>query len=158
MPVINGFEMTQSLRNLAEFKNALIIASSASVFSLDRQKSRDAGCNDFLPKPVQARKLFEQLQSYLGLEWIYETKDNSELVAEPQEAFTKLDEMVIPPNQELTNLYQAAKGGYILRIIEEANRIQQLDSKYTAFTNSILKLADEFDDEAIANLIQPFIL
>jgi signal transduction histidine kinase/FixJ family two-component response regulator len=158
MPVMDGFEMTQTLRNLAEFKNALIIASSASVFSLDRQKSTEAGCNDFLPKPVQARKLFEQLQSYLGLEWIYETKDNSELVAESQETFTKLDEMVIPPSQELTNLYQAAKGGYVLRIIEEANRIQQLDSKYTAFANSIFKLADEFDDEAIANLIQPFIL
>jgi hypothetical protein len=44
----------------------------------------------------------------------------------------KVDEMVIPPSQELTNVYQAAKGGYVLRIIEEANRIQQLDSKYTA--------------------------
>jgi signal transduction histidine kinase/FixJ family two-component response regulator len=158
MPVMDGFEMTQSLRNLAEFKNTLIIASSASVFSLDRQKSTEAGCNDFLPKPVQARKLFEQLQSYLGLEWIYETKENSELIAESQETFTQVDEMVIPPSQELSNLYQAAKGGYVLRIIEEANRIKQLDSKYTAFANSILKLADEFDDEAIANLIQPFIL
>ncbi|NEU75037.1 response regulator [Hassallia byssoidea VB512170] len=157
MPVMNGFDMTQSLRNLAEFKNALIIASSASVFSFDRQKSREAGCNDFLAKPVQAIELLEQLQLYLKLEWIYETKDNSELVTEIQNTFTQVDEMVIPPSQELTNLYQAAKGGYVLRITEEANRIKQLDSKYTAFANSVLKLADEFDDEAIANLIQPFI-
>ncbi|MGI2908445.1 ATP-binding protein [Tolypothrix sp. VBCCA 56010] len=157
MPVMNGFEMTQCLRNLPDFKNALIIASSASVFSFDRQKSREAGCNDFIPKPVQAIELLEQLQLYLGLEWIYETKDNSELVAETQNTFTEVDEMVIPPSQELTNLYQAAKGGYVLRITEEANRIMQLDSKYTAFANSVLKLADEFDDEAIANLIKPFI-
>jgi signal transduction histidine kinase/DNA-binding NarL/FixJ family response regulator len=157
MPVMNGFEMTQCLRNLPEFKNALIIASSASVFSFDRQKSREAGCNDFIPKPVQARELLEQLQLYLKLEWIYETKDNSELVTETQNTFTEVDEMVIPPSQELTNLYQAAKGGYVLRITEEANRIKQLDSKYTAFANSVLKLADEFDDEAIANLIKPFI-
>jgi signal transduction histidine kinase/FixJ family two-component response regulator len=157
MPVMNGFEMTQCLRNLPEFKNALIIASSASVFSFDRQKSREAGCNDFLAKPVQAIELLEQLQLYLKLEWIYETKDNSELVGESQETFNKVEEMVIPPSQELTNLYQAAKGGYVLRITEEANRIKQLDSKYTAFANSVLKLADEFDDEAIANLIKPFI-
>ncbi|MBW4571723.1 MAG: response regulator [Tolypothrix carrinoi HA7290-LM1] len=157
MPVMNGFEMTQCLRNLAEFKNALIIASSASVFSFDRQKSREVGCNDFIPKPVQAIELLEQLQLYLKLEWIYETKDNSELVTETQNTFTEVDEMVIPPSQELTNLYQAAKGGYVLRIAEEANRIKQLDSKYTAFANSVLKLADEFDDEAIANLIKPFI-
>jgi len=157
MPVMNGFEMTQCLRNIAEFKNALIIASSASVFSFDRQKSREAGCNDFLAKPVQAIELLEQLHLYLGLEWIYETKDNSKLVAETQNTFNKVDEMVIPPSEELTNLYQAAKGGYVLRITEEANRIKQLDSKYTVFANSVLKLADEFDDEAIANLIEPFI-
>ncbi|GAX41119.1 Cache sensor hybrid histidine kinase [Tolypothrix sp. NIES-4075] len=156
MPVMNGFEMAQCLRNLAEFKNILIIASSASVFSFDRQKSREAGCNDFLAKPVQLKELFEQLQNHLNLEWIYETSDNSELAVESQETFTQLDEMVIPPSQELTNLYQAAKGGYVLRITEEANRIKQLDSKYTAFANCVLKLADEFDDEAIANLIKPF--
>ncbi len=157
MPVMNGFDMTQCLRNLPDFTNALIIASSASVFNFDRQKSKEAGCNDFLAKPVQAIELLEQLQLYLGLEWIYETQDNSELVAETQNTFTKVDEMVIPPSEELTNLYQAAKGGYVLRITEEANRIKQLDSKYTAFANSVLKLADEFDDEAIANLIKPFI-
>ncbi len=72
MPVMNGFEMTQSLRESEEFKDALIITSSASVFSFDRQKSREAGCNDFLPKPVQASELLEQLQNYLRLEWIYE--------------------------------------------------------------------------------------
>ncbi len=157
MPVMNGFEMTQSLRELAEFKNALIIASSASVFSFDRQKSREAGCNDFLPKPVQARELIEQLQHYLGLEWIYETKDNSKLVVQTQDTSTQIGEMVIPSAEELTALYHAANGGYALRIAEEANRIKQLDTKYTAFANQVLKLAEEFDDEAIANLVKPFI-
>jgi len=157
MPVMNGFEMTQSLRELAEFKNALIIASSASVFSFDRQKSREAGCNDFLPKPVQAKELLDQLQHYLGLEWIYEAKDNSKLVVQTQNTSTQIGEMVIPPAEELAPLYQAAKGGYALRIAEEAKRIQQLDTKYTAFTTQVLKLAEEFDDEAIANLVKPFI-
>lgn len=155
MPVMNGFEMTQELRNMEQFKDAIIIASSASVFSFDRQKSLEAGCNDFLPKPVQVQDLFEQLQLYLNLEWIYETKNNSELVT--QQSYTEVSEMVIPPKEELAVLYQAARGGYVLQIVEEANRIQQLDSKYTTFANSILRLAEDFDDEAIANLLQSII-
>ncbi|WP_232224219.1 ATP-binding protein [Mastigocladopsis repens] len=158
MPVMNGFEMTQCLRNLEVFKNALIIASSASVFSFDRQKSREAGCDDFLPKPVQATELLDQLQHYLGLGWIYKTKDNEELAAQAQNSSTQVSDMVIPPTEKLTSLYQAAKGGYALRIVEEANRIKQLDPKYTIFANQVLKLAEEFDDEAIANLVKPFMV
>lgn len=155
MPVMDGFEMTQNLRKLSAFKNAVIIASSASVFSFDRQKSKAAGCNDFLPKPVQVRELLDQLQHYLELEWICD-QDNEELVGQTQDS-TQNGEMVIPPAEELSALYQAAKGGYVLRIEEEAHRLKQLDSKYTALANQVLKLAEEFDDEAIANLIKPFI-
>ena len=151
MPVMNGFEMTQSLRESEEFKDALIIASSASVFSFDRQKSREAGCNDFLPKPVQASELLEQLQNYLRLEWIYEAKQ--ELI--PAQESTQIDEIVIPPSEELTGLYKAAKAGYISEIQEEANRLKQLDFRYTTFAEQVLKLAEEFDDQAIVKLVKP---
>jgi signal transduction histidine kinase/DNA-binding response OmpR family regulator len=157
MPVMDGYEMTQTLRKLKQFQDTVIIASSASVFSIDRQKSREAGCNDFLPKPVQAQELLEQLQRYLGLEWISETPDNDELNAQTQDSSTQGGEMDIPPPEELSALYQAAKGGYIVRIEQEAHRIKQLNPKYTAFANSVLKLAEEFDDEAIANLVKPHI-
>lgn len=50
-------------------------------------------------------------------------------------------------------MYKAAKSGYILEIQEEIQRIKTLDSKYLGFANSILDLAEEFDDEAIVKLI-----
>ena len=156
MPVMNGFEMTQHLRKSKEFKDLLVIASSASVFSFDRQQSREAGCNDFLPKPVQASELLEQLQNYLRLEWIYETKQ--ELIFEAQEVPIQVNEIVIPPSEELTALYKAAKAGYISEIQEEANRLKQLDVKYTTFAELVLKLAEEFDDQAIVKLVKPTLL
>ncbi|MEH2143290.1 ATP-binding protein [Nostoc sp.] len=147
MPIMNGLEMTQHLRQ-SEFKDTVIIASSASVFSLNRQQSQEAGCNDFLPKPVQNFELFEKLQYYLKLIWIYEVENDF------IESITPLEEMIFPPSEQLVNLYKAAKTGYIQEIQEEANYLKNLDKKYTVFANKILKLAEDFDDEAIVNLIK----
>ena len=154
MPVMNGFEMTQRLRESEELKDSVIIAFSASVFSFDRQKSREAGCNDFLSKPVQASELLEKLQYYLQLRWIYETRE--ELISKNPES-TKIGEMTIPPGELLTALYQAAKRGYISGIEESANQLKQLDPKYTAFANKVLELAEEFEDEAIVELVKPYL-
>lgn len=157
MPVMNGLEMTQCFRESAEFKDIPIIASSASVFNFDRQQSIEAGCNDFLPKPVQASLLLEQLQDYLGLEWVYESKEKFT----PEKSVTvsiQASNMVIPPSAELTTLYQAAKTGYASKIQEEANRLKQLNIEYANFATQILKLAEDFEDEAIVQLIQPYLL
>ncbi|NDJ25434.1 response regulator [Nostoc sp. B(2019)] len=149
MSVMNGLEMTQHLRSQSEFQNLVIIASSASVFSLNRQDSQEAGCNDFLPKPVQSSELFDKLQHYLSLTWIYEAENKL------LESIVSLEEMIFPPSEQLINLYKAAKTGYIQDIQEEANYIiNNLNPKYTAFAQKILDLAEDFDDEAIVNLIK----
>lgn len=155
MPVMNGFEMTQRLRESEELKDSVIIAFSASVFSFDRQKSREAGCNDFLSKPVQASELLEKLQYYLHLRWIYETRE--ELIPKKPDFSPKIGEMIIPPAELLIALYQAAKRGYISGIEESANQLKQLDPKYTAFANKVLELAEEFEDEAIVELVKPYL-
>lgn len=151
MPVIDGFEMTQRLRELDEFRSAIIIASSASVFNADRQQSRAAGCTDFLPKPVQAPELFNQLQQYLALQWIYQLNDET-----PSDASD--DAITVPAVAEIQTLYQVAKAGYIVGIQEEAQRLKQLNPHYTSFANQILALAEAFDDEAIVALLKPYMV
>ncbi len=154
MPVMDGLEMTQCLRKLEEFKHAVIIASSALAFGFEQQH-REAGYDDFLPKPVQADELLDQLQHHLGLAWIYETKDK--LTAQTQSASIQVDKMVIPPSEALAALYKAAKAGYILGIQEEAIRLKQLDSQYTVFALQVLELAEAFEDEAIVDLVLPYL-
>ena len=155
MPVMNGFEMTRRLRESPSFRNTIIIASSASVFSFDRQQSREAGCNDFVPKPVQSEELLNQLQNYLDLEWIYEPNDG--LTIQTQDVSVPMSKMVVPPATELTALHKAARSGYILDIQEEANRLKQLDPQYVAFADKILELAEAFDDEAIAKWVSLYL-
>ena len=153
MPVMDGFEMTRHLRQSDTLKDMIVIASSASVFSFDRQRSREVGCQDFLPKPVQLDDLFDQLKHYLGLEWIYGEMNAPSL--EIKASAPSIGQLVLPPVEELGNLYKAAKCGDIVGIQEEANRIKSLDLKYADFGDKILELAANFDDETIIKLVKP---
>ncbi|MCL1474562.1 response regulator [Argonema antarcticum] len=151
MPVMNGFEMTKRLRSLPEFTDAIVIASSASVYEVDRQRSRDSGCNDFLAKPVQIEELFGKLKNYLHLEWIAEDPDES---VNQNEEFSSL---IAPSRSELIALYNAAEIGDIASVEVEANSIQQLSPQYVPFATKILELAQEFEEEEILNLIEQYI-
>ncbi|MDF5714473.1 MAG: MASE1 domain-containing protein [Rhizonema sp. NSF051] len=155
MPVMDGFAMIQNLRSSSEFPKMVIIASSASVFEVDRQKALDAGCNNFLTKPVYAEDLLEQLQHYLQPRWIYQDEDG--LTRTIPDVSTNATEMVIPPSSELVALTLATQRCDIRDIKAETKRIQQLDTKYRAFAQQVLALADEFEMEVIAELIKTHI-
>jgi CHASE2 domain-containing sensor protein/CheY-like chemotaxis protein/nitrogen-specific signal transduction histidine kinase len=155
MPEMDGFEMVQHLRSLPPFKDVPAIASSASVVNFNRERSRQAGCSDFLPKPVQAAELFEQLQKYLQLEWIYETEERGG--RNKEEKSRKDEKIVAPPLERLLVLYKAAQIGDIEAVEREASRLSQLDAKYRSFAARVLQLAEEFEDQKIVKLIDPYL-
>ncbi|MGD2095117.1 MAG: response regulator [Phycisphaerales bacterium] len=64
MPVMNGYEATKMLRKKGFTKP--IIALTASVMKSDADKCIAAGCDHYLSKPVDRRKLFETLSKYLS--------------------------------------------------------------------------------------------
>ena len=151
MPGMNGLEMTQRLRRLPECQDTLVIASSASVFESDRRKSREAGCNDFIPKPIQSEELLEKIQNCLGVVWITEPLDAS-IRNEPD-----VGELIPPPPSELVTLYRAAQIGDIAGIEEEVTRLRQLAPQYVAFSNKLLQLAQEFEEQEILKLVEQYI-
>ena len=146
MPTMDGFEMTQALRATTELADAIIIASSASVFNFDRQKSREVGCNDFLPKPVQFEELLAYLREWLQLEWIDEA-------GEIDVAELATGELVLPPVVELAALRAALAIGDFEVVEAEALRLQQLDRCYATFAARVLLAAEQFEEAAIRKLL-----
>ena len=64
MPGMDGYTATRKIR---EFNNDVIIfAQTAYGLTGDREKSIEAGCNDYLAKPVFRAQLEELVQSYFG--------------------------------------------------------------------------------------------
>ncbi|WP_161938145.1 hypothetical protein [Mastigocoleus testarum] len=54
-------------------------------------------------------------------------------------------------------LYEAAKDGFIADVRHEAYRLKQIDSQYIPFANKLLELSQNFDDEAILNIVKPLV-
>lgn len=63
MPHVNGYEATKSLRK--EGITTPIIALTAYAMTEDRDKCLDAGCDDYLSKPVDHDKLLKILTKHL---------------------------------------------------------------------------------------------
>ena len=64
MPVMDGLEATRQLK--AQCPALPVIALTANAFDSDRQRAFEAGCVDFLPKPVSATACMAMLAKYLG--------------------------------------------------------------------------------------------
>ncbi len=66
MPVLDGYAATVRLRS--EGYRAPIIALTANAMDADRQRSLDAGCDDFEPKPIRRRELIESIRRIVQTE------------------------------------------------------------------------------------------
>ncbi len=66
MPQVDGFEATQAIRALKNYKGTPIIALTASVFAEDRERCLEAGMVGFLSKPVVRTELAKALTESLS--------------------------------------------------------------------------------------------
>lgn len=65
LPVMDGLEASRKIRQFNS--EVIIIAQSAYALPSDRKKSLDAGCNEFISKPIIKEKLFDLITNYFLL-------------------------------------------------------------------------------------------
>lgn len=64
MPVMDGYEATRQIRKFN--KNVVIIAQTAYGLSGDNEKSIEAGCNDYITKPLDLTVLKKLIEKHLN--------------------------------------------------------------------------------------------
>jgi len=152
MPVLNGREATRRIRTMPEFAGIPIIIVTASASPEDEAKAYEAGANAFLPKPIEHQTLLKTIGDQLSLQWIYE-KPLQETAEEQAE---QVEDLVIPPPDEIEKLYRLARLGNMQDIIAYADHLQSLDSQYAAFAKRLRKLAENYQSKAIAALVERY--
>ena len=64
MPIMDGLEATRKIRE--KHADLPIIALTANAFDSDRQLALEAGCNDFISKPVSSDLCLQTIKKFVG--------------------------------------------------------------------------------------------
>ena len=66
LPGKSGLELAREFKANARLAPVPLIATTAQVLVGDRERCLEAGCDDYLPKPLDIRRLREVLRQYLS--------------------------------------------------------------------------------------------
>ena len=72
MPGLDGYATVRTIRELAAGKQVPIIAVTAHSMPGDRERTLDAGCTDYVSKPIQTQDLLQLIEHYLGGSYVGE--------------------------------------------------------------------------------------
>jgi signal transduction histidine kinase/DNA-binding response OmpR family regulator len=161
MPGIDGYETTRRLRKVDG--KVPILASSASVFIFNQNESIEAGCNDFLSKPVRHEQLIEMLTKYLRPDWIYEegavnsspSPHSAVLAVDPSSSPAAMSARVLPPEAERLALLTLVKRGDIKKLTLQMDQIALADPLYEPLAEEVRQLLREFKIDAVGQLLNP---
>jgi len=149
MPVMDGFEFLNQIRNSQDLQHHKVIVSSASVTQMDRYQAIDVGGDYFISKPIDARELLGVISECLELQWIYENPGDSQTLSKS----TPMP-MVLPAPSILTTLLDLAQQDRVKDLSESLEELVRQDSIYIPFTQPLLDLANQFATEEIEGILQ----
>lgn len=66
MPGLDGYATVRAMRELPGLDRVPVIAVTANSMPGDRERSMEAGCTDYLAKPISTRDLVQLVEHYLG--------------------------------------------------------------------------------------------
>jgi len=65
LPRLDGWKATRQIKANSELRQIPIIALTAHAMIGDRERALEAGCDDYLPKPINLRDLASKLEKHL---------------------------------------------------------------------------------------------
>jgi PAS domain S-box-containing protein len=147
MPVMDGLEATQAIRQLPGGKDVKIIAVTAAALVEERDEMMKAGMDDFVRKPYRFNEIYDCLGKQLSVQYSY---------AEPQPennptAVILTTDMlaVLPP--ALRNELRAALESLREEQINAA--LQQVAAYDVTLYHELSRLVDDFDYPSILKVL-----
>jgi two-component system, cell cycle response regulator DivK len=66
IPGIDGWEATRMLKEDEQTAEVPIVALTAHALATDRARAEEVGCDGYLAKPVEPRRVIEEIERVLG--------------------------------------------------------------------------------------------
>jgi CheY-like chemotaxis protein len=135
MPGLDGAGTARQLRQKGY--STPIVVLSANAYPSDRLSAINAGCNDFLAKPIQVSELLCKLKLHLTLDWLYQ-----ELAQEYETEQQSANQL--PPTETIQELTGFVRIGDVLGLNRYLCELIQHHPEFTHFAQQIMTLSGEF--------------
>jgi PAS domain S-box-containing protein len=142
MADLDGFEATRRIHAHPAAARTPVIAVTASAFGDVREAAREAGCIDFVPKPIRAELLFSKLRQHLGVSFVSPRR------AAPPEAAAS----AMPVERIAERLRGAAALGDVGELGALARELAAAAGPAHALGERIAQLTRDFEFEALQDL------
>ncbi len=161
MPVMDGLETIPRIRADENLKSLHVIALTADAMKGDAEKFLNAGCDDYLPKPVNMDKLYEKIYTQVALK----AKRFAELDAANKTIESQsTDNINLELSTESMEILMAALAGLKsnLKIFNPQDVVKHTDSldKFSDITGietirqELYHSAKTFNDDALKSIIK----
>ena len=147
MPGLDGAATARQLRSTG-YTNPIVVLS-ANAYPSDRLNAINAGCNDFLSKPIQVSELLCKLKLHLVLEWLCQ-----EQYQEAEAEAERRSNNQLPPPDTIQELTAYVRIGDVRGLNQYLNELIQHHPEYTDFARRIMTLAGEFRLVEIKKMLQ----
>ena len=145
MPVMDGREATQIIRDLPGGRDIPIVAVTASAFEEMKREILDSGLDDIIPKPIDEGELLEKLRILLDIEYEYQAPGDRHdaPIASPIAAGMTVD----IPTDLVGQMRDAVEGGFVIRLKELIDQIGDPELE-----QGLRELADNFEYEKLMQI------
>ena len=143
MPVLDGLEALKQILSECGEDRPKLVAVSASALTHERQNYFNAGFDDFIPKPVDAKRVYECLAKFLQVEYEYEDDYLQSI---------ELEKIVLPEALFL-RLKEAAEFGQVTKIEEALDEVRQIGEGGHLLAEQLHQLSRNFDMKGILDVL-----
>jgi signal transduction histidine kinase/CheY-like chemotaxis protein len=153
MPVMNGIEALEKIRNLPGGMDVKIIAITASGLSNNIEKITINKFDEIMYKPYREREIFNMLQRHLNIDIKFDSNIDDEYVNNSYKTdISREDLNKVFSEENLNLLLHAAIEGDINKLYQVVGSI---DSEYSLIKANLAELIDDFKFESIISIISP---
>jgi len=148
MPLMNGIDATIAIKTQGKDNPIPIIALTASAFDESKQAVLQAGCDDFLSKPIKDTLLFDKIAQHLAVTYIYESEASINPLADRQNL--ALEDLSFMPPHWLARVNQAASQLNDQLLLE---LIAEIPEDYDLVKQGLTSKIANFDFDVILELL-----
>jgi signal transduction histidine kinase/FixJ family two-component response regulator len=149
MPVMDGYEATRRIKSTLKGQATVVIALTASAFEHEQTVVLEAGCDDFVRKPVREEVIFEKITQHLGVQFEY---------AELESVHGSEESAVLTPAALAglpTDLVASLRQAVLMADIDQVKAlIGQIRDRDAALAERLRYLAENFQIDQLHALVQ----